>query len=59
MVHSDTKHLSLLKGQQTTGPREYLFVAIADFSREPLIVDDRNGSIVCVSYSPKRSEGPE
>lgn len=34
MVHVDTKRLPLLQGQKTTSPREYLFVAIDDFSRE-------------------------
>ena len=34
MVHFDTKRLPLLKGQSTQSPREYLFVAIDDYSRE-------------------------
>ena len=34
MVHVDTKRLPLLKGQMTTDKRDYLFVAIDDFSRE-------------------------
>jgi hypothetical protein len=34
LVHFDTKRLPLLKGQSATQPREYLFVAIDDFSRE-------------------------
>lgn len=34
MVHVDTKRLPLLKGQSTNSPREYLFVAIDDYSRE-------------------------
>jgi transposase InsO family protein len=34
LVHFDTKRLPLLKGQTPTQPREYLFVAIDDFSRE-------------------------
>lgn len=34
MVHVDTKRLPLLQGQKTTDKREYLFVAIDDFSRE-------------------------
>lgn len=34
MVHVDTKRLPLLKGQKATDRREYLFVAIDDFSRE-------------------------
>ena len=34
MVHVDTKRLPLLKGQKTTDKRDYLFVAIDDFSRE-------------------------
>lgn len=34
MVHFDTKRLPKLKGEDNTTPREYLFVAIDDFSRE-------------------------
>lgn len=34
MLHVDTKRLPLLKGEKKTGSREYLFVAIDDFSRE-------------------------
>lgn len=34
MVHGDTKRLPLLEGQKATERREYLFVAIDDFSRE-------------------------
>ena len=34
LVHFDTKRLPLLKGQSPIQPREYLFVAIDDFSRE-------------------------
>jgi transposase InsO family protein len=34
LVHFDTKRLPLLKGQKSTALREYLFVAIDDFSRE-------------------------
>ena len=34
MVHVDTKRLPLLKGQRATDKRNYLFVAIDDFSRE-------------------------
>lgn len=34
MMHFDTKQLPLLKGQTTNSPREYLFVAIDDYSRE-------------------------
>ena len=30
----DCKCLPLLEGQSKTGPREYMFVAIDDFSRE-------------------------
>lgn len=33
-VHLDTKRLPLLKGQKATDKRDYLFVAIDDFSRE-------------------------
>ena len=32
--HMDCKCLPLLEGQSKTGPREYMFVAIDDFSRE-------------------------
>ena len=34
MIHGDTKRLPLLEGQKTTETREYLFIAIDDFSRE-------------------------
>lgn len=34
MVHGDTKRLPLLKGQSSFEKREYLFVAIDDYSRE-------------------------
>ena len=34
MVHFDTKRLPLLQNQKATDPRDYLFVAIDDFSRE-------------------------
>jgi len=34
MLHGDTKRLPLLEGQSTQAQREYLFVAIDDFSRE-------------------------
>lgn len=34
MMYFDTKRLPLLKGQTTNGLREYLFVAIDDYSRE-------------------------
>jgi len=34
LVHFDTKRLPFLKGQSARDPREYLFVAIDDFSRE-------------------------
>ena len=34
MVHFDTKRLPLIKGQDAQSPREYLFVAIDDYSRE-------------------------
>ena len=34
LVHLDTKRLPLLKGQKVTDKRDYLFVAIDDFSRE-------------------------
>ena len=34
MVHFDTKRLPLLKGENKTLPRDYLFAGIDDFSRE-------------------------
>jgi len=34
LMHFDTKRLPLLKGENATRPREYLFVSIDDFSRE-------------------------
>jgi transposase InsO family protein len=34
MLHGDTKRLPLLKRESTFGRREYLFIAIDDFSRE-------------------------
>jgi transposase InsO family protein len=34
MIHGDTKRLSLLEGEKPTETREYLFVAIDDYSRE-------------------------
>lgn len=34
LVHFDTKRLPLIKGEEKAAPREYLFVAIDDFSRE-------------------------
>jgi len=34
LVHFDTKRLPFLKGEDSTRPREYLFVGIDDFSRE-------------------------
>jgi transposase InsO family protein len=34
MVHFDTKRLPLLKGEKKSDEREYLFVAIDDYSRE-------------------------
>ncbi|MEZ4484501.1 MAG: hypothetical protein R2864_07865 [Syntrophotaleaceae bacterium] len=34
LVHFDSKRLPLLKGEDQTLPREYLFVAIDNFSRE-------------------------
>ena len=34
MIHGDTKRLPLLEGQSTQAQREYLFIAIDDFSRE-------------------------
>lgn len=33
MVHADTKRLPLMRGEAAIQPREYLFVAIDDFSR--------------------------
>ena len=45
LVHFDTKRLPLLKGEQKDKPREYLFVAIDDFSRElyAAILPDKTG----------------
>jgi len=34
MIHGDTKRLPLLKGQSTFNKREYMFIAIDDYSRE-------------------------
>ena len=34
LVHFDTKRLPLLKGETKDKPRDYLFIAIDDFSRE-------------------------
>lgn len=34
MIHGDTKRLPLLRGESPTDKREYLFVAIDDYSRE-------------------------
>jgi transposase InsO family protein len=34
LIHFDTKRLPLLRGENQLRPREYLFVAIDDFSRE-------------------------
>ena len=34
LVHFDTKRLPLIKGENKFSAREYLFVAIDDFSRE-------------------------
>lgn len=34
MIHADTRQLPLLEGESTTQRREYLYVAIDDFSRE-------------------------
>lgn len=34
LMHFDTKRLPLLKGQTNQSPRQYLFVAIDDYSRE-------------------------
>jgi len=34
MLHGDTKRLPLLEGQSTQDQREYLFIAIDDYSRE-------------------------
>lgn len=34
MIHGDTKRLPLLEGEKPTETREYLFVAIDDYSRE-------------------------
>jgi len=34
MMYFDTKRLPLLKGENNTMPREYMFVGIDDFSKE-------------------------
>ena len=46
MVHFDTKRLPLLPNQKATDPRDYLFVAIDDFSRElyAAILPDRTAA---------------
>ena len=46
MVHFDTKRLPLLQNQKATDPRDYLFVAIDDFSRElyAAILPDRTAA---------------
>ena len=40
MMHYDTKRLPLLKGERKNKPREYMFIAIDDFSRE------QNGAVL-------------
>jgi transposase InsO family protein len=50
LVHFDTKRLPLLNGQSPTQPREYLFVAIDDFSRElyaAILPDKTQNSAAC------------
>lgn len=46
MLHLDCKRLPLLKGQVHTAPRDYLFVAIDDYSRElyAAILPDRTAA---------------
>ena len=46
MVHFDTKRLPLLQNQKATDPRDYLFVAIDDYSRElyAAILSDRTAA---------------
>jgi transposase InsO family protein len=47
MIHVDGKRLPLLNGEDTNSPREYLFVAIDDFSRElyaAILPDKTQGS---------------
>ncbi len=46
MVHFDTKRLPLLQNQKATDPRDYLFVAIDDYSRElyAAILPDRTAA---------------
>lgn len=50
LVHLDTKRLPLLKGRSANEPREYLFVAIDDFSRElyaDIFPDKTQYSVAC------------
>ena len=50
LVHLDTKRLPLLKGQSANESREYLFVAIDDFSRElyaDILPDKTQHSAAC------------
>ena len=50
LVHFDSKRLPLLKGQSANEPREYLFVAIDDFSRElyaEILPDKTQHSAAC------------
>nr|WP_233572165.1 DDE-type integrase/transposase/recombinase [Neisseria weixii] len=46
MVHFDTKRLPLLQNQKATDPRDYLFAAIDDYSRElyAAILPDRTAA---------------
>ncbi|MDD5722797.1 MAG: hypothetical protein PHY29_03555 [Syntrophales bacterium] len=57
MIHGDTKRLSLLEGQKALERREYLIVAIDDFSRDlyAAILPD-NSSEEC-PYTIERSYG--
>lgn len=50
LMHFDTKRLPLLSGQTNQSPREYLFVAIDDFSRElyaAILPDKTQHSAAC------------
>ena len=65
MVHLDTKRLPLLKGQKATDKRDYLFVAIDDFSRElyaailpDKYVDVTNNSVICLKLAQQLKKLP-
>jgi transposase InsO family protein len=60
MLHVDTKRLPLLKGESSFGRREYLFVAIDDFSRElyAAILPDKTQASAKVSLEQVLEECP-